>query len=98
VQWWVEFLPEVVRYVESRGFADPSADKILDAVEHHLVHHGDTFIADRWDKAPDDFFVFEHVFIEGGRYHLLKFVVKDAQAEMAVLKVVWVEHKPGNPV
>jgi hypothetical protein len=52
VQWWVEFLPEVVRYVESRGFADPSADKILDAVEHHLVHHGDTFIADRWDKAP----------------------------------------------
>ena len=96
--WLVEFLPEVVRGVESFGFSDTSADQILTSVEYYLAHHGETFFADRWDNRPDDFFVYSHIFIDGGRYHALVFVVKDAQAEMAVLKVVWVEHYPGNLV
>jgi hypothetical protein len=84
----VEFLPEVVRGVESFGFIDSSADPILTSVEYYLAYHGEMFFADRWDKRPDDFFVYSHIFIDGGRYHALVFVVKDPQAEVGVLKVV----------
>ena len=96
--WMVEFLPEVVRGIESFGFGDTSADQILATVESYLAGHGEMFFADRWDKCPDDYFVYSHLFIDRGRYHALTFIVEDSQAEMGVLKVVWVEHHPGNPV
>jgi hypothetical protein len=98
VQWLVEFLPEVVRGVESFGFSDVSADQIRASVEYYLGRHGEMFFADRWDKCPDDFFVYSHIFIDRGQYHALIFVVEDSHAEMAVLKVVWVEHHSGKPV
>ena len=96
--WWVSVEPAVVQGVESFGFKDPTPDKILGSVEHNLVHYGDKFATDRWDKCPDDFFVYTHLFIEGGRYQKLEFIVYDTSAEAGVLKVVWVEHYPGGPV
>jgi hypothetical protein len=91
-------LPEVVRGVHSFGFTDPSPDKILDSVQHYLANHGEACAADRWDRCPDDFFVYIHVLIEGGRWHSLEFVVDDTAAAVGVLKVVWVEHRLGDPI
>jgi hypothetical protein len=98
VRWWVNILPEVVRGVQSFGFSDPAPDTILESVERYLAHSGETYFTDRWDKCPDDYFTYAHVFIEGGRYHTLVFVVRDTAAEVGVLEVVWVEHHPGGPV
>jgi hypothetical protein len=98
VPWWVSILPEVVRGIESCGFTDPPPDKILEAVEQSIALNGEAYATDRWDQCPDDFFVYTHIFIEGGRYHTLEFVVEDTSAEAGVLKVAWVEHHPGGLV
>jgi hypothetical protein len=98
VSWWVQFEPEVVRGVESFGFSDPSPQTILELVERCLAQHGEACAVDRWAQCPDDFFVYTHVFIEGGRYHALEFVVNDTSDEMNVLKVAWVAHHPGDLV
>jgi hypothetical protein len=97
VAWWVYIAPEVASGVQSFGFANPPPHKILEFVEHYLAHFGDACATDRWDKCPDDFFVYTHLFIEGGRRHVLEFVVEDTSKEMGVLKVVWVEHHSGEP-
>jgi hypothetical protein len=96
VSWWVHVTPEVKAYIQTRGFTKQSPDKILAAVTGFLSVYGDECAIDRWNTCPDDFFVYSHLFIDGGRMHTLKFVVKDATAEQAVLQVVWVEHIPGD--
>jgi hypothetical protein len=98
VEWWIQISPEVIRGVQSFGFQDPPPDRILEFVESYLSQHGDACAIDRWDKSPDDFFIYSHLFIEGGRTHTLEFVVNDTAKEMGVLKVVWVEHRPGDLV
>jgi hypothetical protein len=94
--WWVSVTPEVVRGVESFGFKDPSPDRILEFVEHYLANYGEMCAMDRWSKCPDDFFVYSHVFIEGGRWQTLEFIVEDTSALVGVLRIVWVEHYPGD--
>jgi hypothetical protein len=98
VKWWVNVLPEVVSGIEGMGFTDPPADKILESVEQYLSNFGESFFADRWEKCPDDFFVFRHVFIESNRWRALEFVVKDTAASVGVLEVVWVDHYPADRV
>ncbi len=78
--------------------SDPPPYQILDFVQHYLANYGETVAADRWDQCPDDFFVYTHIFIEGGRWHSLAFIVKDTAAAVGVLQVVWVEHHPGDLV
>ena len=92
--WWVSITPEVVRGVESFGFKDPPPDSTLGAVERYLTTHGENFAGDRWDKCPDDFFVYRHIFIESGRLQTLEFIVDDTSAAVGVLRVAWVEHYP----
>jgi hypothetical protein len=98
VRYWVNILPEVVRGVQSFGFTNPSSDDILQFVETYLAAHGERCAVDRWHQCPDDFFVYSHHFVEGGRYHSLEFLVRDTAAVVGVLEVVWVEHHPGNLV
>lgn len=98
MRWWVNILPEVVSGIHSFGFTNPPPDKILEQVEHYLSHHGDSFAMDRWEKCPDDFFIYTHLFLEGGRWHALEFIVKDTAAVVGVLEVVWVEHHPSDLV
>jgi hypothetical protein len=97
VAWWVSITPDVVRGVGSFGFRDPPAASILEAVEHYLAHYGEVCAVDRWNKCPDDFFIYNHIFVEGGRWHTLEFVVDDTSNAVGVLRVVWVEHHPGGP-
>jgi hypothetical protein len=94
VAWWVSITPEVVRGVESFGLTNP--DKILESVERNLALYGEKCAMDRWDKCPDDFFVYSHLFIEGGRLHNLVFLVDDTSASVGVLRVVWVDHYSGD--
>jgi hypothetical protein len=96
VAWRVSIAPDVIRYIRSVGFREQSPDQILQAVESYLAHHGDQCRTDRWNRCPDDFFVYSHVLVDGGRLHTLEFIVKDASAERGVLKVVWVEHYLGG--
>ena len=94
--WWVSITPEVVRSVEACGFKDPSPASVLESVEYHLAHYGETGAMERWHKCPEDFFIYSHVLIEGGRFHTLEFLVNDTSAEAGVLRIVWVEHYPGD--
>ena len=95
--WWVVVTPAVVQGVRSFGFKDPTPDRILESMEHYLTHYGDVCATDRWSQCPDDFFVYTHVLIEGGRWHTLEFIVNDASAAaMGVLKVIWVEDYVGD--
>jgi hypothetical protein len=98
VAWWVNITPEVVQAVQSFGFKAPPPDKILEFVEHYLSLHGAACATARWDKCPDDFFVYSHVFTEAGQLHTLEFLVKDTSAVVGVLNVIWVEHYPGDPL
>ena len=92
----VNIAPEVVRGIESFGLQGQTSIRILESVEHNLAEFGDRFASDRWDKCPDDFFVYSHVLIDGGRWHNLVFVVDDTVEEMGILRVLWVEHYPGD--
>ena len=94
--WWVNITPEVVSGVQSFGLSNPTA--VLEWVEHYLSQFGESCANDRWDKCPEDFFVYTHIVMEGGRLHSLVFVVDDASKEVGVLNVVWVEHYPGKPL
>jgi hypothetical protein len=98
VRWWVNILPEVVSGIQSFGFTDPSLDKILEQVEQNLSHYGELWATDRWEKCPDDFFIYTHLFLEGDRRHTLEFLVKDTAAVVGVLEVVWVEHHFSDPI
>jgi hypothetical protein len=98
VRFWVIFLPEVERGLHSFGFPDPLPDRILRFVRAYLGRDGDKCAPDRWPVCPDDFFVYSHLFVEGGRYQSLEFVVNDTEMAVGVLRVVWVEHRPGSPV
>ena len=92
MRWWVNILPEVVRGIQSFGFTDTPPDKILESVEQYLSNHGESCASDRWEKCPDDFFIYTHLYLEASRWHSLEFVVKDTAAVIGVLEVVWVEH------
>lgn len=94
MRWWVNIMPEVVSGIQSFGFTNPPPDKILEQVEQNLSNYGEMWAADRWEKCPDDFFIYTHLFLEGGRGHTLVFIVKDTAAVVGVLEVVWVEHHP----
>ena len=98
MRWWVNILPDVVKGIQSFGFTAPPPYEILEQVEQNLSNHGETWAVDRWDKCPDDFFVYTHLFIEGGRWHTLEFLVKDTAAVVGVLEVVWVEHRSSDYV
>ena len=92
MKWWVNILPEVVSGIQSFAFTDPPPDKILEQVEQNLSTQGELWTRDRWEKCPDDYFTYAHVFLENGRWHTLEFIVKDTAAVVGVLEVVWVEH------
>ena len=96
--WWINITPRVVRGIESFGFSDPPPDKILEFVEHYLSQYGDACAANRWRACPDDFFVYTHILLHGGRLHTLEFIVDDTSKEVRVLHVAWVEHYPGDPL
>jgi hypothetical protein len=96
VAWWIDITPQVVRGVVSFGFKDLPPDRILESVEGYLANHGDPSVMDRWNRCPDDFFVYSHVFIDGGRWQRLEFIVEDTSALVGVLRVVWVEHYSGD--
>jgi hypothetical protein len=96
VAWWVDITPEVVHGIQSFGFKKPSAADILEALNFNLANCGDTGALQRWNRCPDDYFVYSHIFIEGGRLHVLEFIVDDTSAPVGVLKVAWVEHYPGG--
>jgi len=98
VAWWVNITREVVEGLQSFGFQNPSPEQILQSVEHYLRTQGETWFEDRWNKCPEQFFVFTHILAEGGRLHTLEFVVEDTSKTVGVLNVVWVEHYPGNPL
>lgn len=98
MRWWVNILPEVVSGIQSFGVTDPPPEKILEQVEQNLSNHAELWTTDRWEKCPDDFFIYRHLFIEGGRGHMLDFVVKDTAAVVGVLEVVWVEHHSSDYV
>jgi hypothetical protein len=67
MRWWVNVLPEVVSGIQSFGFTDPPPDKVLESVEQNLSNHGELWTTERWEKSPDDYFVYTHGFIESGR-------------------------------
>jgi hypothetical protein len=94
VAWWVYIAPEVESGVKSFGFRDP--DKILGSVEYNLANYGEAWAMGRWDKCPNDYFVYSHLFIDGGRWHNLLFIVRDTSASIGVLEAVWVQHYPGD--
>ncbi len=48
--------------------------------------------------ASDSAHFYRHLFIEGGRLHTLEFIVADTSSAVGVLRVVWVEHYPGDPL
>jgi hypothetical protein len=96
VAWWVTITPEVLRGIQTFGFRNPSPDKILEFVECYLSQYGEECATNRWSKCPVDFFVYTHLLIHDGRFHTLEFVVNDTSKEVGVLRVVWVEHYPGD--
>lgn len=93
--WWINIAEEVARGVKSFGLSDPNA--VLLAMQRYLSEHGEACAEGRWQHCPEKYFVYTHLFVEGGRLNALEFLVDDTSRTVGVLRVVWVEFHPGGP-